>query len=285
MRPSGTGPLFGIVAAVVTPFTEQGAVDGASWRRLLEWLAEAGVHGVYACGTTGESPFLKADERVALAEEGADVLARSGVRLAVHVGASTTEESVALAERCAGVCDALAVVTPAYYTYAEPLVERHFAAVLEAARDEPVYLYNLPGYTGNRFDPDLVLRLRSRHPNLAGVKDSSKDFDVTDSFVASGVDTLSGTDGQIAPALLAGAAGAVSAVAGCAPAIVTPAWEAYAAGDLGGLARAHRSIVAERARLKHGGSPIVPYKERLAAEGIIASAAVRGPLGAPSAGR
>jgi dihydrodipicolinate synthase/N-acetylneuraminate lyase len=278
VRSAGTGPLTGIVAAAVTPFTSDGEVDVTSWRRLLEWLAEAGVHGVYACGTTGESPFLRPDERVLLAEEGADALARSGVQLAVHVGAATTKESVALARRCAGAADALAVVTPAYYTYPEGLVERHFAAVLEAASDRPVYLYNLPGYTGNSFGPDLVLRLRARHPNVAGVKDSSKDFDVTDSFVASGVDTLSGTDGQIAPALLAGAAGAVSAVAGCAPTIVLPAWRAHSAGDLAGLARAHRAIVAERTRLKRG-APIVPYKERLAAEGVIASAAVRGPLG------
>jgi 4-hydroxy-tetrahydrodipicolinate synthase len=273
--------LDGIVAATVTPFSEDGSLDLESWRRLLEFLAAEGVSGIYACGTTGESPFLAADERIALAKTAVEVLSSAAVKVAVHVGAPTTSETARLARHCSqtGV-DALAVVSPSYYRFPETLIERHFAAVIEAADHIPMYLYNLPGYTGNTFGPETAMRLSEGFNNVGGVKDSSKDFDVTDSFIASGIDTLSGTDGQVAPSLLCGAVGAVSAVACCEPRIVVQATSALQRRDIDQIRASHRAIVKTRVELKRG-PQIVPYKQRLQEKRILLSARVRAPLGAP----
>jgi 4-hydroxy-tetrahydrodipicolinate synthase len=272
------GPLFGIVVATVTPFDADGGIDFPSWSDLLSHLADAGVHGVLACGTTGEGMFLSPEERAGLTEVAVEVLRPRGVRTAVQVGALTTEESIHTARLCAGAApDALAVVTPMYYRYPQGSIDRHFAFVLDAVPKTPVYLYNLPGSTGNSFPPDLVLGLRERYPNLAGVKDSSKDFDVTDSFVAAGIDTLCGTDSQMAPALLAGAVGAVSAVGNCEPEAVMRLWHAFENHHLDKLRAAHREVVTARAVLKTG-PPILPYKEALVKRAIIATATTRLPL-------
>jgi dihydrodipicolinate synthase/N-acetylneuraminate lyase len=161
------GPLFGIVVATVTPFDGDGVVDFASWRSLLTHLADAGVHGVFACGTTGEGMFLSPEERAELTKTALEILRPRGVRLAVQVGVLTTDLSIDTARTCAAAgSDALAAVTPMYYRYPQELVERHFAAVLAAVPNTPVYLYNIPGNTGNGFGPDLVLGLRLLSTNF-----------------------------------------------------------------------------------------------------------------------
>ena len=207
----------GSAVAIVTPF-DGGAVDYAAFERLVNWQIGRGTDAIVVCGTTGEAATLSYDERTKLI----DLCVRTvGGRVPVIAGSGTnsTASSIALsrAAQSAGV-DALLTVTPYYNKASQTGLVRHFSAIADAV-DIPVILYNVPSRTGVKCTAQTYQKL-AEHPNIAGVKEASDDFDlIQDTFNICPADfsVWSGNDGSTTAIMALGGKGVISVAANIVP--------------------------------------------------------------------
>jgi dihydrodipicolinate synthase/N-acetylneuraminate lyase len=212
--------LKGALAAAVTPLRDEGeALDEDAFAPYLEYLAAGGLDGILALGTTGEGILLATDER----RRAAAVFVEAGGELdvAVHCGAQTTAETVALAAHAAEIgADAVAVIGPPYYALDEEALVRHFAAAAEACAPLPFYLYEFRARAGYSIPPRAIDRLRELAPNLAGLKVSNQPFEQVEPYLVEGLDVFVGAESLVLQGLERGAVGAVSALAAAFPELV-----------------------------------------------------------------
>ncbi|MDP9342377.1 MAG: dihydrodipicolinate synthase family protein [Actinomycetota bacterium] len=217
-----SGPLRGTIAAAVTPLGDGGArLDLDGFDRLVEFLVAGGVDGILALGTTGEGIMLSPDERRTAAER---FLAESRGRLsvAVHCGAQTTAETVALAAHAAEHgADAVAVIAPPYYPFDDAGLLSHFREAARACHPLPFYVYVFSARSGYPIPPGVLLQLRDEAPNLAGMKVSETPFDRFEPYLLKDLDVLVGPEALIVRGLERGAVGAVSALASAFPELVS----------------------------------------------------------------
>jgi dihydrodipicolinate synthase/N-acetylneuraminate lyase len=282
---AGQRLLSGVVPPLVTPFTDDGAVDHVSLRNLCQDLLVRGVHGLFPCGTTGEFVLLTDAERRAIAETVIEAT-EGRVPVYVQIGAAGTAQALELARHARAVgADGVAAITPYFHAYTDVALRRHFAALAEAVSPLPLYLYNLPACARNGISSSLAADLQRDVPNIVGVKDSSGDLANLRSFCAlPGFSVMSGADGLGLAALQAGCAGMVSGNANAAPEPFVDLWRASQAGDAAAAQAAQARIDAVRQVLADGRS-IANFKAVLVARGVLRSAAVRAPQEAGDDGR
>jgi 4-hydroxy-tetrahydrodipicolinate synthase len=205
-------PFGRVLTAMITPFTAAGAVDHDTAHRLARHLVDNGSDGLVVSGTTGESPTLTGDEKVALF---ATVKTAVGSRAMVIAGTGTydTAESVELSKRAAEVgADGLLAVTPYYSKPEQRGLIAHFTAIADST-DLPVLLYNIPGRTARLIEIPTLAELAD-HDRIMGVKDAVMDIDHT-SEVCRRIPDLavySGQDSYTLPMMAVGAVGVVSVV-------------------------------------------------------------------------
>ena len=165
----------GSAVAIVTPFRAD-SIDFNAFDRLVERQIQGGTDAIVVCGTTGEAATLNYDERMALIERCVRIVDRR-VPVIAGSGTNSTASSVALskAAQSAGV-DALLTVTPYYNKASQNGLVRHFSTIADAV-EIPLILYNVPSRTGVRCTAETYQKL-AEHPNIAGVKEASDDFDL-----------------------------------------------------------------------------------------------------------
>src|ERR1700675_1149950 len=164
--------LRGCGTALVTPFSQDGAVDENALRNLVVWQVESGIDFLIPCGTTGETPTLTHDEWLHVIDVTVEVVA-GRVPIVAGATSNSTQEAVAKAKEVAARPGVNAVLTASPY-YNKPTQKakyRHFRAIAEAV-DKPVILYNVPGRTSANIEPATLARL-AEVPNIAGVKEAS----------------------------------------------------------------------------------------------------------------
>ena len=204
-----------VITAMVTPFAADGSMDVRAARALAARLVEHGSDGLVLCGTTGESPTLSIDDKLALFE---NVLDEIGGRAKIITGTGTydTSESISLT-RAAGALgvDACLVVTPYYSKPPQNGLLVHFRRIADES-SVPVVLYDIPGRTARRIERTTMLELAA-HERIAGVKDAVGDAAETarlrsdlDSAGPYDFEIYSGDDVMLMPHLAAGAVGIVS---------------------------------------------------------------------------
>jgi dihydrodipicolinate synthase/N-acetylneuraminate lyase len=257
--------IRGALAAAATPLRDLGAaLDEDGFEPLCAFLADGGLAGLLALGTTGEGILLSVPERKRVAEL---VLAASGGRLdvAVHCGAQTTADTVALAEHAAGAgADAVAVIAPPYYPLDDRALIAHLAAAAEACAPTPFYLYEFERTSGYPVPPHVVEALRDRAPNLAGLKVSDAPWERFSPYLIEGLDVFVGPEALIGRGMVAGAVGAVSALATAFPELVVSAVRepsAEAAERLGELRAAVERFPRHAALKRVLGLRGVPVRE------------------------
>jgi len=227
--------LKGALAAAVTPLRDDGeALDEDAFDPYVEYLRAGGLDGILALGTTGEGILLSADQRMRAAalfvEAGGD-----GLDVAVHCGAQTTAETVALAAHAKEVgADAVAVIGPPYYPLDEESLVRHFAAAAEACAPLPFYMYEFRARAGYSIPPRAIERVRALAPNLAGLKVSNQPFEDVEPYLVAGLDVFVGAESLVVRGLENGAAGAVSGLAAVFPELVARLVRERA-GDVGAV--------------------------------------------------
>jgi 4-hydroxy-tetrahydrodipicolinate synthase len=248
----------------------RGQVDTAAAARLVEWHVARGVHGVFACGTTGEGPLLDDAERMAVVCAAVKAAAGRAITVA-QVGSITTDATVALARSMAtaGV-DAVAVLAPYFYKHGPNGLIAHFTEVARAVPDVPVLLYNIPQNTGNAITPEVVQALR-QVPNIVGMKDSTGDaYGVLQISLAAGPEfrILVGADLLMPSVAAMGLAGMISGPAAAAPEPYVALWRAAARGAWSAVLTEYRRVAAVCHILRNGGD-IPRIKAALAARGVI----------------
>jgi dihydrodipicolinate synthase/N-acetylneuraminate lyase len=209
--------IHGALAAALTPLREHGAaLDEDAFGPYLDFLAEGGLDGVLALGTTGEGILLSAAERKRAAEL---FLAAAGrLQVAVHCGAQTTADTVALAEHAAAAgAAAVAVIGPPYFRLDGEALLEHFRSAAAACAPTPFYLYEFEAVSGYPIPLDVIERLREDAPNLTGLKVSDSPFEKLSPYLLEGLDVFVGAEALLAQGLEAGAAGAVSGLAAAFP--------------------------------------------------------------------
>jgi dihydrodipicolinate synthase/N-acetylneuraminate lyase len=213
--------ISGTLAAAATPLTDGGRrLDEAALKPLVDFLAGAGLDGLLALGTTGEGILLSVDERRRAAELFANA-ATGRLQVAVHCGAQTTSDTVALAEHAAGLDVAgIAVIAPPYFRLDAAALLLHFAAAASACAPTPFYVYEFASTSGYAVPPHVVSELRERAPNLAGLKVSDAPWERFEPYLIEGLDVFVGPEALIARGIGAGAVGAVSALATAFPELV-----------------------------------------------------------------
>jgi dihydrodipicolinate synthase/N-acetylneuraminate lyase len=216
--------LKGALAASVTPLADDGAsLDEAGFGPVTDFLVAGGLDGLLALGTNGEGILLSVAERKRAAELFVEA-AGGRLKVAVHAGAQTTADTVALAAHAAETgADAVAVIAPPYFPLDEASQLAHFTAAAAACAPLPFYVYEFAVTSGYAVPPAVVGRLRERAANLAGMKVSDRTWEQLEGYLIEGLDVFVGFEGLIAPAVEAGAVGAVSALASAFPEIVAAA--------------------------------------------------------------
>ncbi len=216
--------LRGALAASITPLRDGGtAIDENGIGPLVDFLAAGGLDGLLALGTNGEGILLSPDERRRVAERFVEA-AHGRLQIAVHCGAQSTADTVALAEHAAQAgADAVAVIAPPYFKLDEASLLEHFAAAARACAPLPFYVYEFAVTSGYAVPPAVVVSLRETAPNLAGLKVSDRTWEELEAYLIEGLDVFVGYEALIARARAKGAVGAVSALASAFPEIVAAA--------------------------------------------------------------
>ncbi|MEN3341901.1 MAG: hypothetical protein V7644_1305 [Actinomycetota bacterium] len=210
--------LRGAIAAALTPLRDDGAeLDEDAVPPYVDFLAGHGLDGLLAMGTTGEGVLLALDERRRVAELFVEE-ARDRLQVAVHCGAQSTADTVALAEYSAVLgADAVAVIAPPYFVLDDDALLAHLAAAARACSPLPFYVYEFERASGYAVTSAVLARLREAAPNLAGMKVSDTPYERFEPYLAEGLDVFVGPEAFIGRGLAGGAVGAVSALAGAFP--------------------------------------------------------------------
>ncbi len=258
--------VSGTYVALVTPF-DKGKVDESALRRLIHFLVDGGVEGLVACGTTGESPTLSADEwkrvvQIAVEEsQGLPVLAGTGSNSTV-----AAVEKTRLAQEL-GAAGAL-VVVPYYNKPTQEGIYQHFAAVAEPGL--PVVLYNIPGRTGRNMDVSTVVRL-SRIPNIVGIKEASASLDAAGAILATAPDgfkVFSGEDSLCLPMYALGGHGVIATTGNVAPRVMSEMFRRFQMSDFQGARECHFKLRGLFSALFIESNP-APVKYALSLMGLV----------------
>jgi 4-hydroxy-tetrahydrodipicolinate synthase len=260
----------GIIPAMVTPLTPGEKIDLQGLRRIINFLLDGGVHGIFVIGSTGEFYALSIEEKRILIEA---TIESVGKKVPVYVGAGaiTTRDCISLvhiAESCGA--DAVSILTPMFISPSQSNLVEHFSIVASETK-LPVILYNNAPRTGVNITADTVEKL-SKIPNIVGIKDSSGDFTLTGEYIRltryrEDFSVLQGRDTQILAGLTYGAKGAIAACANVAPGICSDIYNKFQAGDYTGALEAQFAIAPLRIAFNLGTFPAV-IKDALNLMGI-----------------
>jgi 4-hydroxy-tetrahydrodipicolinate synthase len=232
-----------LIPAVPVPFHADGDLDEKALEPLYRRLDDAGVDGVFVCGTTGEFPALDDDERDVVLTEALAVFGPD--RVYAHVGAASTRQALRLAARAvAHGATQLAAITP-YYLPAGPVaLHDHYRRIADAAGDARLFVYHYPARTTTTVTPQQLGELATI-PAVTGVKISGLPTDRVVEYlraVPDGFAVYSGNDVEFGNVVRAGAAGGVCGVSSAFPEPFVALRDALARGDEQAAAAAQAQV-------------------------------------------
>lgn len=233
----------GTFTALVTPFRD-GKIDFSALEKLIEAQIAAGIDGLIAIGTTGETPTLSHDERLEVVRFTVENAKKRCLVFAGSGSYSTRDAIEATKDAQRLGADAVLVVAPYYNKPSQEGLFRHFEAVARAT-ELRVMLYNIPGRCGVDIGAATVVRLATACPNIVSIKEASGSVDrvselrgmLPDAFTV-----LSGDDGLTLPFMAVGAVGVVSVASNLLPKEIVELVRAFASGDAKRAEKLHRKL-------------------------------------------
>ena len=257
-----------VLTAMVTPFDQDGEIDFNATRDLVNYLLANGTDGLVVCGTTGESPTLSTEEKVALFKFVVEV-ADGRVPVIAGTGSNNTRASISLTKLAEEVgVDGIMLVAPYYNKPSQEGMYQHFKAIAEST-SLPVMLYNIPGRSVVNISAETVIRL-SQIPNIVAVKEASGHLDDMAEIIKQTDDDFSlysGDDGMTLPVLSIGGVGVISVASHIIGNEMQDMVSRFKNGDLAGAAAAHRELLPIMKALFAAPSP-APVKAALNMKGI-----------------
>jgi 4-hydroxy-tetrahydrodipicolinate synthase len=276
-------PITGSIVALVTPMHEDGSVDYAALRALIDWHIAEGTDCIGVVGTTGESPTVTHEEHREIIRVAVEHAAKR-VPIMAGAGSNSTAEAIELQRYCAQVgADCTLQVVPYYNRPTQEGMFQHFKAIAESA-DIPTFLYNVPGRTVADMQVDTVLRLAEVR-NIVGIKEATGNIDRAAQIIRhapKGFAIFSGEDPTAVALMLMGGHGNVSVTANVAPRLMHEMCVAAVAGDRVRAMQLHERLMPLNSKLFVEANPI-PVKWALAQMGKI-KGGIRLPLTTLSTG-
>lgn len=210
--------MFGISAALTTPFTKDGLPDYDRLNDHIKTVLSEGCSCVTMFGTTGEGPSISSEQRLETLRRAIDAgIKPEQIVLALHGAAA--EEIISQAKTAHGWGVKYFLLPPPCY-FNDPTIDglfNWFSGVLSqfSGSDARFILYHIPQVIGVGLPIDLVGQLKSAFPDIVfGVKDSSGSFENTKNLLQlPGLEILVGDERQLAACAKIGASGAISGIA------------------------------------------------------------------------
>ena len=216
--------ISGVLTAIVTPFTAEGALNLPALRQQVQRQLAAG-NGIFCGGTNGEFFVLNEEEKIAVARTCVEEAAGRAPVVA-HIGEVSTRETRRLGQQIARLgVDAVSAITPWFVPLKQEELINHYTAIADAL-SVPLFLYNIPARTGNTIAPETARQL-ARHENIVGIKDSAGSYE---GFVD-------------------GCSACISGLANVAPAEINAIWSRFHAGDIAGSRQAQEQVTGLRTDL------------------------------------
>ncbi|WP_077211576.1 4-hydroxy-tetrahydrodipicolinate synthase [Bacillus dakarensis] len=261
--------LFGRVStAMVTPFDNKGHIDFAKTTQLINHLIDNGTDSLVVAGTTGESPTLTKEEKIALFQHVVKVVDKR-VPVIAGTGSNNTYASIELTKKAEQLgVDGIMIVAPYYNKPNQEGLYQHFRQIAESTT-LPVMVYNIPGRSVVNILPETIIRL-SQIDNIVAVKEASGDLNAMTKIIAGTDDNFllySGDDGITLPVLSIGGAGVVSVASHIIGKEMQGMVRAFLDGDHTRAASIHQSLLPIMEGLFKAPSP-VPVKTALQLRGL-----------------
>jgi 4-hydroxy-tetrahydrodipicolinate synthase len=261
--------ITGSLVAIVTPMHEDGRLDLARFRQLIDWHVAEGTDGIVVVGTTGESPTVDFDEHKELIRIAVQH-SKGRIPIIAGTGGNSTAEAIELTESAkkAGATCCLSVV-PYYNKPTQEGLYRHFRKIAETV-DLPMILYNVPGRTVADLQTDTVLRL-AEVPGIIGIKEATANIERNTDLIRRAPRNFaiySGDDATCLALILMGGHGVVSVTANVAPKLMHQMCAAALVGDVKRARELNMRLFPLHQRLFLEANPI-PVKWALAEMGMI----------------
>ena len=262
-------PITGSIVALATPMLEDGSVDYATLRKLIDWHIAEGTDCICVVGTTGESPTVNVEEHQEIIRMSVEQ-AKGRVPIMAGCGANSTAEAIELARYAKAVgADCQLQVVPYYNKPTQEGQYLHFKAIAEAVGELPMVLYNVPGRCVADMQHSTVLRL-AQVPGIVGIKEATGNIERAQWLirdVPKGFAVYSGDDATAVALMLCGGQGNVSVTANIAPRLMHQLCMAAIAGERDTAMRIQRQLLPLHKHLFVEANPI-PIKWAMARLGL-----------------
>ena len=233
---------YGSFSVIVTPFTKNGDIDEKGYREIIDFVINAGAHGIIAAGSTGEFFLLTNDERKQVFEIATDQV-NSRVPLLAGVSASRTDDVLELAKFAETTgSDGLMLLPPLYITVDDAEILNFFTTISDTI-NLPIMIYN--GATPNFLSIERVNRLLEVS-NIVAIKDSSRDMTQMNDlirFCGNKISVFVGEEDLLLPSISIGAVGSVAMVPQIVGEMAINLYQTAADGELSKAQELHNKIV------------------------------------------
>ncbi|OAT82905.1 4-hydroxy-tetrahydrodipicolinate synthase [Bacillus sp. MKU004] len=253
---------------MVTPFDHKGNIDFIKTTQLINYLIDNGSDSLVVAGTTGESPTLTKEEKVALFRHVVKVV-DGRIPVVAGTGSNNTHASIELTKKAeeAGV-DAIMLVAPYYNKPSQEGLYQHFK-VIAGSTSLPVMLYNIPGRSSVNIAPETIIKL-SEIDNITAVKEASGDLDAMTEIISNTPEDFalySGDDGLTLPILSIGGSGIVSVASHIIGNQMQEMVHQFVEGNIASAAKTHQKLLPIMKGLFTSPSP-TPVKTALQMKGL-----------------
>lgn len=223
----------GIVPAMITPFKQNEDLDVDGLSKIIHFLLDEGVHGLFVSGGTGEFYALSKEEKEKIFEIAVDEV-NGKVPVYAGTGAESTREVLELTKIAKNVgADAAVVTTPYYIKPGNHELLEHYVYIATKV-DLPIVVYTNPRCTGVNFDPELLRKLAEECSNVVGIKDSTGDLTTTLNYIQTcgeKVSIMQGREPLIFATLTQGGRGSFNTWANAAPKLAIEIYDAVMKKD------------------------------------------------------
>ncbi|GAE25698.1 dihydrodipicolinate synthase homolog [Halalkalibacter wakoensis JCM 9140] len=237
----------GVIPPVSTLFNEKGIVDEIQMSRLIDFLIDQGVNGLFFLGTGGEFSQMSTDERKKVAEFAISYV-NNRVPVLIGTGSTNTREAIELSVHAEQIgADGVVVINPYYWTLSEENLLSYYGDIAKSI-DLPIILYNLPNLTKQDLTADLVLKLVDQNENIVGIKDTIdsvghiKELILTVKGKHPHFSVMCGFDDHLLNTLQLGGDGVISASGNFAPELSVGIYQAFQKGDLEKASRLYKQL-------------------------------------------
>lgn len=254
------------ITPVVTAFDKGYNPDIKANQRIWDFVIEGGIDGIILMGSTGEFFAMTMEQRKKLIIEAVNYI-NHRVPLIIGTGSMRQEDTIELTKFAADMgADGVIVVPPYYFSLSQDSVEDYFDTIADKVNTK-IYLYNYPERTGYDLTPDLILRLRRKHANIVGCKDTVVNFSHTRKLIEimlseyPNFEIYSGYDDNFAHNILSGGSGVIGGLTNLAPEIGSGWVRAFHENDIEGISHYQKQMDI-LAQLFEFGVPFVPLVKK-----------------------